>query len=167
LAGATKLVTLRRRGLGLRRRLFGAPAVRKRMEAFGAFGAPLQDIINGYVYGDVWSRRGLGLRERSLVMVAMTAALNRPNELRVHVQGAVKNRCTPAEIREVLLLVAMYCGVPAAIDAHRVALEVFAPAGAKAAKKRAAPRKPRKPVPARPPRDRGTRARSRGPRAGR
>ena len=66
------------------------------MEAFGAFGAPLQDIINGYVYGDVWSRRGLGLRERSLVMVAMTAALNRPNELRVHVQGAVKNRCTPA-----------------------------------------------------------------------
>jgi 4-carboxymuconolactone decarboxylase len=97
----------------------------------------------------------------------MTAALNRPNELRVHVQGAVKNRCTPAEIREVLLLVAMYCGVPAAIDAHRVALEVLAPAGAKAAKKRSAPRKARKPAPARPPRDRGTRARSRGPRAGR
>jgi 4-carboxymuconolactone decarboxylase len=165
-SGPTKLATLRRRGLGLRRRLFGAPAVSRRMAAFGDFGAPLQDIINGYVYGDVWSRPGLGLREKSLAMLAMTAALNRPNEFRVHVQGAVKNGCSADEIREVLLLVAMYCGVPAAIDAHRVALEVLAPGGAGSAKKAAKARKTTS-VPARKPPGRGRRARSRGPRAGR
>jgi len=117
---------LRDRGLSLRRRLFGSEAVDRRMQALGDFGTPLQDIINGYVYGDVWNRPGLGMREKSLAMLSMTAALNRANEFRVHVEGALANGCTPEEIREVLLLVAMYCGIPAANDAHRIALEVIA-----------------------------------------
>ena len=82
------------------------------MNAFGEFGEPLQHIINAYAYGDVWSRPGLSLGVKSLAMIAMMAAANRPAELRVHLKGALKNGCTPEEIREVLLLVALYCGIP-------------------------------------------------------
>jgi 4-carboxymuconolactone decarboxylase len=113
------------RGLALRKEMFGEEAVDARMQSMGEFGAPLQHIINAYVYGDVWSRDGLDQRSRSLAMLGITAAINRPAEFRVHVQGALANGCTPGQIREVLLLVAMYCGVPAANDAHRLALEVI------------------------------------------
>ena len=114
------------RGLALRKELFGDEAVDARMQSMGEFGVPLQHIINAYVYGDVWARDGLDLRSRSLAMLGITAAINRPAEFRVHVQGALSNGCTPDQIREVLLLVAMYCGIPAANDAHRIAIEVIA-----------------------------------------
>ena len=113
------------RGLALRQKMFGNAAVEKRMQAFGEFGAPLQNIINAYAYGDVWSRNALPDATRSLAMIGITAASNRPAELRVHVQGALANGCTPEQIREVLLLVTMYCGIPAGNDAHRVAYEVI------------------------------------------
>ena len=113
------------RGLALRQKMFGNAAVEKRMQAFGDFGAPLQNIINAYAYGDVWSRNALPDATRSLAMIGITAASNRPAELRVHVQGALANGCTPEQIREVLLLVTMYCGIPAGNDAHRVAYEVI------------------------------------------
>jgi len=116
---------LRQQGLARRREMFGAPAVEQRQEALGEFGAPLQNIINAYVYGDLWGRDKLAARERSIAMIAMIAALNRPNELKVHIQGAVANGCSAEQIREVLLLVTMYCGVPAGIDAHRIAVEVL------------------------------------------
>jgi 4-carboxymuconolactone decarboxylase len=117
------------RGLRLRREMFGDEAVAKRMNAFGNFGAPLQDIINAYAYGDIWSRPGLPMATKSLAMVAMMAAAGRGNELRVHLKGALKNGCTPEEIREILLLVAMYCGIPAANEAHQAAVDVFKEAG--------------------------------------
>jgi len=113
------------RGLALRQKMFGKEAVEKRMHAFGEFGAPLQNIINAYAYGDVWSRTALPDATRSLAMIGITAASNRPAELRVHVQGALANGCTPEQVREVLLLVTMYCGIPAGNDAHRVAYEVI------------------------------------------
>ena len=113
------------RGLKLRTEMFGRDAVEKRMNAFGAFGKPLQHIINAYAYGDVWSREGLSLGVKSLAMIAMMAAANRPAELRVHLKGALKNGCTPEEIREILLLVALYCGIPAANEAHRAAMDVL------------------------------------------
>ena len=125
---------LYRRGLELRQKMFGAQAVEKRTQALGDFGAPLQRIINAYVYGDVWSRGGLPGRERSIAMVAMTAALNRPAELKVHLHGALANGCSAEEIREVLLLVTLYCGIPAGNDAHRVAVEVLEEAQAAAAR---------------------------------
>ena len=81
--------------------------------------------IDAYAYGDVWSRPGLSLGVKSLAMIAMMAAANRTAELRVHLKGALKNGCTPEEIREVLLLVALYCGSPAANEAHRAAVEVL------------------------------------------
>ena len=120
-----ELKELYERGLALRKRMFGGKAVEKRMHAFGEFGAPLQNIINAYAYGDVWSRKDLPDSTRSLAMIGITAAINRPAEFRVHVQGALANGCTPEEIREILLLVAMYCGIPAANDAHRIAHEVI------------------------------------------
>jgi 4-carboxymuconolactone decarboxylase len=113
------------RGLTLRKNLFGREAVEKRMAAFGDFGKPLQHIINAYVYGDVWSRSTVPMGTKSLAMVAMMAALGQPNELRVHLKGALQNGCSADEIQEILLLVAMYCGVPAAIDAFRTATEVL------------------------------------------
>ena len=113
------------RGLKRRVDMFGREAVDKRMGALGEFGKPLQHIINAYAYGDVWGRSALPPATKSLVMIAMMAAAAHPNELRVHLQGAVKNGCRAEEIQEVLLLLAMYCGIPSANEAHRIAVEVL------------------------------------------
>jgi 4-carboxymuconolactone decarboxylase len=113
------------RGLRLRKAMLGEADVEKRMQAAGGFGAPLQNVINAYVYGDVWSRTGLSNDMRSLVMLGITAASNRPAEFRVHAKGALANGCTREQVQDVLLLVAMYCGVPAAIETNRIAAEIF------------------------------------------
>jgi 4-carboxymuconolactone decarboxylase len=113
------------RGLRRRKKLFGEADVEKRMAASGEFGAPLQNIINAYVYGDVWERPGLTDAMRSLVMLGITAASNKPAEFRVHAKGALANGCTKQQVQDVLLLVAMYCGVPAAIEPTRIAAEFF------------------------------------------
>jgi len=113
------------RGLALRTEMFGREAVEKRVAAFGEFGKPLQHIINAYAYGDVWSRSALPPATKSLAMIAMMAAAGHPNELRVHLKGALKNGCSAGQIQEILLLVTLYCGIPAANEAHRVASEVL------------------------------------------
>ena len=124
---------LYKRGVAVRKEIFGTEAVEKRMNALGDYGAPLQHMINAYAYGDVWSRPGLERRIRSLVVIGMNAALNRPAEFKVHVNGALNNGCTPDEIREVCLLLALCAGIPASNDAHRMALETFAERGIKVA----------------------------------
>ena len=106
---------LREKGLKLRRKMFGHEAVEQRMNAFGAFGEPLH---------------ALPLATKSLAMIAMMSAAGRTSELRVHVKGALTNGCTAEQIQEILLLVAMYCGIPAANEAHRVAVEVLRESGA-------------------------------------
>ena len=113
------------RGLQLRMEMFGREDVEKRMRAFGSLGEPLQKIINANVYGEVWSRTALSIAMKSLVMVGMMAATGHMNELGVHLKGAIKNGCTAEQIQEVLLLVTVYCGVPAGIDAFRNAREAF------------------------------------------
>jgi 4-carboxymuconolactone decarboxylase len=105
--------------------MFGEAAVARRMGAFGEFGVPLQYLINTYAYGDVWQRDALPAATKSLAMVAMMAALGKPNELRVHLNGALNNGCSREQIQELLLLVALYCGIPAANEAHQVAFEVI------------------------------------------
>jgi len=119
------LTELNERGLKLRRQIFGDGTVERRMKAAGDFGAPLQSLVNAVAYGDIWSRPGLPLKIRSLAALAMTAALNRPDEFRVHMRGALVNGCTPDEIREILLMIAIYAGIPAANDVHRIAHEVI------------------------------------------
>ncbi len=113
------------RGLKLRIDMFGRDAVDKRMNAFGEFGKPLQHIINAYAYGDVWQRSALPAATKSLVMVAMMAAAGHPKELTVHLKGALKNGCSAEQIQEVLLLLTLYCGIPAANEAHRIAADVL------------------------------------------
>ena len=113
------------RGLKRRVDMVGREAVEKRTGALGEFGKPLQHIINAYAYGDIWARSALPPATKSLVMIAMMAAAAHPNELRVHLQGAVKNGCRAEEIQEVLLLLAMYCGIPSANEAHRIAVDVL------------------------------------------
>lgn len=113
------------RGLKLRRKLFGDEVVEKRMNALADFGQPLQTIVNAYAYGDVWQRPALPLKMKSLAMLGITAASNRPEEFRVHMNGALNNGCSPEEIRDILLLVALYCGIPAANEAHRIAYEII------------------------------------------
>jgi 4-carboxymuconolactone decarboxylase len=116
---------LHERGLKLRIDMFGRAAVETRMNAFGEFGKPLQHIINAYAYGDVWSRTALPAATKSLVMVAMMAAAGRSNELRVHLKGALANGAGAEQIQEVLLLLALYCGIPLANEAHAVAAQVL------------------------------------------
>src|SRR5689334_25392666 len=116
---------LSERGLRRRKRMLGDAQVENRMAAAGDFGAPLQHVINAYVYGDVWERSGLSDQIRSLIMLAITAASGKPAEFRVHMQGARANGRPAAQVQDLLLLVAMYCGIPAAIEPNRIAAEIF------------------------------------------
>ena len=85
---------LYRRGLAVRKQMFGADTVEKRMAALGQYGEPLQHMINAYAYGEVWSRAALPLATKSLVMVGMLAAAGKPAELRIHLKGAIANGCS-------------------------------------------------------------------------
>lgn len=113
------------KGLKIRREVLGAEYVDTSIRNADDFTRPLQELITKYCWGEVWSRPGLDRRTRSFVNLAMITALNRPAELKLHVRGALNNGLTRDEIREVLLQTAIYCGVPAALDAFRVAREVF------------------------------------------
>ena len=113
-------------GMNIRKEIFGADVVERRMTTAGEFGAPLQRLINQYAYGEIWGREAIPRKMRSLLAIVMMCAANRPHELRIHLRGAITNGCTRDEIREALLQVAIYCGIPASLDAHNIAMEVFA-----------------------------------------
>lgn len=117
------------KGLKTRKAVLGDEYVDRSINNATAFTKPLQRLVTEYCWGDVWQREGLKLRERSLINLAMIAALNRPHELELHLRGALNNGLTPEQIREVLLQVAVYAGVPASIDAFRVASRVLAEEG--------------------------------------
>lgn len=117
------------RGLAKRRRVLGADYVDQSMRNADAFNQPLQELVTEYCWGNVWQREGLSDRDRSMINLAMITALNRPHELRLHVRGAINNGMSVDEIREVLMQTAVYCGVPAAIDAFRQARDVLSEMG--------------------------------------
>jgi 4-carboxymuconolactone decarboxylase len=121
------------KGLALRKQVLGADYVEKSMASADDFSRPMQELSTEYCWGYVWTRPGLELRERSLINLSMISALNRPHELKLHVKAALNNGLTREEIREVLLQVAVYCGVPAGIDSTRIAREAFAEIDAAAA----------------------------------
>jgi 4-carboxymuconolactone decarboxylase len=89
------------------------------------FDRPLQDLITQYCFGEIWASPVLNRKTRSIITLAMLSALNRPNQIRVHVRGALNNGVTKDELKELFLQVAIYCGVPAGVDAFRIAKEVF------------------------------------------
>ena len=116
------------RGLEIRKSVLGADYVERSLKAADDFTMPLQELVTEYCWGAVWGRDGLPHKVRSMVNLAMISALNRPHELKLHVKGALRNGVSKDEIREVFLQVAIYCGVPCAIDSFRIAREVFAEA---------------------------------------
>ena len=119
-------------GLGIRRQVLGDAYVDRSLAEATEFTRPLQDLIAEYCWGAVWGRENLDRRTRSLLNLGILTALNRPHELELHIRGAVNNGCSPDEIREALLQTAIYCGVPAALDAFRVAKSVLQPDAAEA-----------------------------------
>jgi len=113
------------KGLEIRRAVLGNEYVDKAMAAADDFNQPMQELVTEYCWGSVWGRPGLPRKTRSLLNLAMLSALNRSPELKLHVRGALTNGVTKNEIAEVFLQVAIYCGVPSAIDSFRTAREVF------------------------------------------
>jgi 4-carboxymuconolactone decarboxylase len=114
------------RGLEIRKAVLGKEFVENSIKSADEFNMPLQELVTEYCWGAVWGREELPRKTRSMLNLAMLCALNRPHELKMHLQGALRNGVSRTEIREVLLQVAIYCGVPAAVDAFRTAREVFA-----------------------------------------
>ena len=109
------------KGLAIRRAVLGADYVDNAIKSADDFNRPLQELVTEYCWGAVWSRPGLERKVRSLLNIAMLTALGRQHELEVHVRGAVTNGVTVTEIQEALLQAAIYCGVPAAMEATRTA----------------------------------------------
>lgn len=123
------------KGREIRSAVLGKEFVDNSFATADEFNLPLQELVTEYCWGAVWGREELSRKTRSMLNLAMISALNRPHELKAHVKGALVNGVTPIEIREVLLQVAIYCGVPAAVDSFRVAREVLREEKEKAAKK--------------------------------
>ncbi len=112
------------KGLATRKQVMGEAFVAGAFAGASDFTRPIQEHITAKAWGDVWQRPGLDLKTRSLITVAMLTALGKQHELRGHLRGALNNGATPAELQEVLLHAAVYCGVPTAVEAFRTAAEV-------------------------------------------
>ena len=113
------------KGLATRKQVMGEDFVSNAFANVTDFTRPIQEHITAKAWGDVWQRPGLDLRTRSLITVAMLTALGKQHELKGHLRGALNNGATPAELQEVLLHAAVYCGVPTAVEAFRTAAEVI------------------------------------------
>ena len=115
-----------REGMSVRRAVLGDDHVNRAVAGTTPFTAPFQDLITRYAWGEVWSRPGLSRAERSMITLTALAVLRQEQELALHVRAALRNGLSPEQIREVLLQVAVYAGVPAANRAFAVAQPVLA-----------------------------------------
>ncbi|MCQ4628889.1 carboxymuconolactone decarboxylase family protein [Shinella sp. CPCC 100929] len=121
--------TLRKEGEAVRRRVLGDDYVDRAKAGADAFSAPLQDLLNEYCWGLGWTDDGLDLKQRSLLNLGMLAASNRMYEFGIHFRGAIRNGLTDRELQAALLQIAIYCGVPAGVEAFRVARAIRAEMG--------------------------------------
>ena len=119
----------RQKGMEVRRAVLGDAHVDRSMASKNPLTEEFQDLLTRYAWGEIWTRPGLDRRTRSCITVAMLVALNREEELVLHLRGALNNGVTKDEIKEVLLQSAIYCGIPAANTAFRVAAKVFEQTG--------------------------------------
>ena len=122
---------LYKRGLEIRRRVLGDEYVDNALANVDAFNSEFQELVSEYCWGKVWGRSALSDQQRSLNNLSMMAALNRPHEFKIHMRGALRNGCSLDEIRDTLLQVAIYCGIPAGVEAFRLAREVLDAEGIK------------------------------------
>jgi len=116
--------TLRKSGEAVRRKVLGDDYVDRAMNNADSFSAPFQDVLNEYCWGAAWTDDGLDLKQRSLLNLGMLAALNRMHEFGIHFRGAIRNGLTDDELRAALVQIAVYCGIPAGVEAFRVARSI-------------------------------------------
>jgi 4-carboxymuconolactone decarboxylase len=114
------------KGLEVRKAVLGEAYVNNALKTVDDFNRPFQEMLNEYCWGTVWGREELPRKTRSMLNIAMIAILNRQHEFRAHLKGALTNGVSRDEIREILMQVAIYAGMPAAVDSFRIAREVFA-----------------------------------------
>ena len=122
-------------GLSVRRAVHGSAYVDRALQNRSEFSAPFQDLLTRYAWGEIWTRPGLPRPTRSLLTLALLVALNRGDELRLHIRSALNNGVTREQIQEVLLQCAIYCGIPAGNSAFHAAEQVFAEMDSAQAKK--------------------------------
>jgi 4-carboxymuconolactone decarboxylase len=115
-------------GMAVRRDMFGAAGAEQRLAQATDLTLPFEELVTRYCFGDVWARPGLDRKTRSLITLAALTALTKPNQLKVHVRGALANGATMEEIREVLLHTSVYAGIPCGVEAFNAAAEVLTPA---------------------------------------
>jgi len=112
-------------GLKTRRDVLGAEWVDKSMAGVDDFNREFTELLNTYCWNDVWNRPGLPRKTRSVLNLGMLCALSKEHELKLHIRGALNNGLTKDEIKEIFLQVAIYCGIPASLDAFKIASGVF------------------------------------------
>ena len=115
---------LRKSGEAVRRKVLGDEYVDRAISGADSFSAPFQDVLNEYCWGTAWTDDGLDLKQRSLLNLGMLAALNRMHEFGIHFRGAIRNGLTDDELRAALTQIAVYCGIPAGVEAFRVARSI-------------------------------------------
>jgi 4-carboxymuconolactone decarboxylase len=121
---------LYKKGMAVRRQVLGDAYVDKATANVDDFNRDFQRIVTEYCWGEVWTRSVLSNKQRSLNNLCIIATLNRAAEFEIHVRGALRNGCTPEEIRDTLIQVAVYAGIPAGVEAFRIAKKVLAEEGA-------------------------------------
>ena len=112
-------------GRQIRTQVLGEEAVRRRLDEADAFNRDFQELVTEYCWGAGWGRTALSRRDRSLMNLGMLSALNRPEEFELHVGAALKNGVTAEELQDALIQVAIYCGIPAGVEAFRIASRVL------------------------------------------
>jgi 4-carboxymuconolactone decarboxylase len=113
-------------GMKIRREVLGDEYVDRSTAGADDFNRDFQRLVTEYCWGATWGREGLSRQQRSLNNLCLLAALNRPQEFEIHVRGALRNGCTREEIRETLIQVTVYAGIPAGVEAFRIARKVLA-----------------------------------------
>jgi len=119
------------KGMAVRRQVLGDAYVDKATANVDDFNRDFQRIVTEYCWGEVWTRTTLSNKQRSLNNLCIIATLNRAAEFEIHVRGALRNGCTPEEIRDTLIQVAVYAGIPAGVEAFRIAKKVLMEEGAR------------------------------------
>lgn len=114
------------RGLEIRKAVLGAAYVEKSLNAADDFNRDFQNLVTEYCWGAGWGRSALSRRDKSLLNLVMLGTLNRSQEFKLHLKGALTNGCTREEIKDTLMQLAIYAGIPAGVEAFRLAREVFA-----------------------------------------
>lgn len=116
-------------GMQLRRTMWGSGGAEERVALATTFNRPFEDLVTSWVFGDVWQRPGLDRKARSMITLAALTALTKPNQLKVHIQGALTNGVSVDEIREIIMHTSIYSGIPTGVEAMAAAKEVLGARG--------------------------------------